>query len=193
MVPWDLLEKTTQLRHVRFWIKGLVLLMVMLGSAYLVVYQGMEIQKKKFPHQSMTGDQVASKIAAIGKLQDQIQAIQDKTQSLSTLAQDQVFFDILGRFSHCLNDQAWITALSIKQDPEKSHTAILECEGGAWGHHSLGLFLNRLAQMRGIRQVILENADNMDATGRDSQGMTAPVETAVRFKISARIERASSR
>ncbi|WP_300462045.1 PilN domain-containing protein [Desulfobacula sp.] len=186
MMPWDVLEKTTRFRHIRFWAKCLMLVIFFLGISYGVLHQWMAVQKKQGPSQVSAGrDPVASKMMTIRQLQDQIQAIQEKNRSLSALVRGQLFFDIMGTFSSCLNDETWITALSIQQDPEKSDTARLECEGTSWNHHSLGLFLNRLSQTPRIRQVVLGNAHNTDGTLPAAATAGAEFPGAVRFKISA--------
>jgi hypothetical protein len=113
--------------------------------------------------------------------------------------QGQVFFEIITIFSNCLNDQTWINTLSIQRDPDD--ITILSCEGRAWTHHSLGLFLNQLAQAPRIQEVVLENATNSDTAARPATDPESPENQAspnraarvpglVHFKISAKIVRA---
>ena len=192
LVPWDVLQKNTQWRHIRFWITCLVGLIFLLGVGYGAQYHRMEILKKQGPSLGMAGrDQVASTVAALSILQDQIQALQAKNQSLAILARGQLSFDIMGRFSNCLNDQTWITSLSIKQTSKLSDGAVLECQGVSWDHHSLGLFLNSLSNTPGIQQVVLGNAHNTDTETSAATAVNTEFTGSVRFDVSAIIVRSS--
>nr|WP_320015235.1 hypothetical protein [uncultured Desulfobacter sp.] len=189
LVPGDVLEKNIRSRHLWFWGKGLILLMVGLCFAWLVQYRIVDLQKKALPPQRFTGDQVAASIKAISELQDRITAIQEKNRSLSRMARRQMV-DIIAEIAACMNDRTWLTRLSVERDREKKQISLLVCEGMSWDHRSLGRFLDRLAQAPGIEQVVLEDAGKPVAAGlsktdRDRAGQVDRSADAVRFRITA--------
>jgi len=72
------------------------------------------------------------------------------------------------------------------------------CEGMSWDHHSLGRFLDRLAQAPGIDQVVLEDAGKPvsagpSKVGRERAGQVDRSADAVRFRITAVTARAVRR
>lgn len=132
---------------------------------------------------------MAAKIKAISELQDRITAIQEKNRSLSRMARRQMV-DIIAEIAGCMNDRTWLTRLSVERDREKFQRSLLVCEGMSWDHHSLGRFLDRLAQAPGIEQVVLEDAGKPVAAGpsktdRARAGQVDRFANAVRFRITA--------
>ena len=197
LIPGDVLEKNVRSRHLRFWSKGLILLMVGLCFAWLVQYRIVDLRKKALPPQRFSGDQVAAKIKAISELQDRITAIQEKNRSLSRMARRQMV-DIIAEIAACMNDRTWLIRLSVERDREKFQKSLLVCEGMSWDHHSLGRFLDRLAQAPGIDQVVLEDAGKPvsagpSKVGRERAGQVDRSADAVRFRITAVTARAVRR
>ncbi len=202
LVPWDLMKKNTLSRHLWFWAKGLLLVVLVLGAVYLVTFFWMNNQKQTLPQFGQVKEQMAVKTNAVKDLQGRLQEIQAKILSLSTLTRGQLFFEIIQIFSNCLNDQTWINTLSLQRTPED--ILVLVCEGEAWTHHALGMLIHQLSLAPRIQEVVLENAFQPDAPASpspdpqasgdpggsvetDSLNRAAELPGTVQFKIFAKI------
>jgi hypothetical protein len=186
MIPWEDLERINRQRHVKFWIKlwALVLFISIIG--YGVQNLWLRSNKLQTRDTGVTSDDITAKLNRVSQLQDQIQSQKSKQQTLARIVRRQVFYDNIAMFSNSLNESVWVESFTIKRDDEEKDQSILVCEGYSENHHALGLFLDQISIVPRITEVVLEQADSLDASdaGAKYPGM-------IKYKVSCMIMRYS--
>ncbi len=193
MIPANVLARTAITRHLLFWSKGLVLILLVFVMFYFVQLNGFaRKQKAQYSDASMKA-KIASQVTQTRKDADDMNAmIQDlklKSGLLATLTSQQQYYDILAVFAGAFNDQTWINNLSIQRGQEEGKdSSQLMVDGFSQSHNTLGTFLESLSTNPRIQEVVLVYAKKLEemAVKKDQP----PV---IQFKLTCAITKGSKK
>ena len=205
MIPGNILARTALYRHLWFWGKGLVFILLLFVMFYLVQASKFTLQQKARYSDASIKVKVAGKIDKIQKDADNINAlIQDlklKSGLLATLTDQQQYYDILAVFAESFNDATWIDNLSITRgkendkdkDKDKNKNkeldrSILMVDGFSLTHNTLGAFLESLSANRRIQDVVLVYAKKLEMISEDKD-----LSNVIKFKLTCSIIKGSSK
>jgi len=205
MIPGNILARTALYRHLWFWGKGLVFILLLFVMFYLVQASKFALQQKAQYSDASIKVKVANKIDKTQKDADNINAlIQDlklKSGLLATLTNQQQYYDILAVFAESFNDATWIDNLSIqrgkKKDKDKGKDkdknkemdrSILMVDGFSLTHNTLGTFLESLSANRRIQDVVLVYAKKLEKVSVDKD-----LSIVIKFKLTCSIIKGSSK
>jgi len=191
MIPTSILARTQLARHLGFWGKGLVFILLLLVMAYLVQINRFSIQQKTHHSDASMNITVAKKIEQARKEANNINALmQDlalKSGVLATLTNQQFYYDILAVFAQSFNDDTWIDRLSIQRETDSAmDRSTLLMDGFSLTHHTLGAFLESLSRNKRIQDVVLVSAKKQEQASSVSE-----ISTAIRFKLTCAIIKGS--
>lgn len=207
MIPGNILAKTELYRHLWFWGKGFIFILLLFVMFYLAQASKFTLQQKARYSDASIKVKVAGKIDKIQKDADNINAlIQDlklKSGLLATLTSRQQYYDILAVFAESFNDATWIDNLSItrgkENDKEKDKDknkeqnkeldrSILMVGGFSLTHNTLGTFLESLSANRRIQDVVLVYAKKLEMVSGDKD-----FSDIIEFKLTCSIIKGSSK
>lgn len=205
MIPGNILARTALYRHLWFWGKGLVFILLLFVMFYLVQTSKFTLQQKAQYSDASIKVKVANKIDKTQKDADNINAlIQDlklKSGLLATLTNQQQYYDILAVFAQSFNDATWIDNLSIqrgkKKDKDKGKdkdknkemdSSNLMVDGFSLTHNTLGTFLESLSANHRIQDVVLVYAKKLEKVSVDKD-----LSIVIKFKLTCSIIKGSSK
>jgi len=205
MIPGNILARTALYRHLWFWGKGLIFILLLFVMFYLFQTSKFTLQQKAQYSDASIKVKVANKIDKTQKDADNINAlIQDlklKSGLLATLTNQQQYYDILAVFAESFNDATWIDNLSIqrgkKKDKDKGKDkdknkemdrSILMVDGFSLTHNTLGTFLESLSANRRIQDVVLVYAKKLEKVSVDKD-----LSIVIKFKLTCSIIKGSSK
>ncbi len=171
LIPANILTRTALTRHLWFWGKGLIFILLLFVILYLVQASRFALQQKALHSESSSKIQVLNKIGhAQGEADDihsQMQDLALKSGLLASLTNQQLYYDILAVFAESFNGDTWINHLSIKRGTEKdTDKSNLMVDGFSLTHHTLGIFLESLSGNKRIEDVVLVYAKKKTGPGR---------------------------
>jgi hypothetical protein len=195
MIPGNILARTTLYRHLWFWGKGLVFILLLFVMFYLVQTSKFTLQQKAQYSDASIKVKVANKIDKTQKDADNINAlIQDlklKSGLLATLTNQQQYYDILAVFAQTFNDATWIDNLFIQKGENKDKDmSNLIVDGFSLTHNTLGTFLESLSTNHRIQDVVLVYAkkQEQEMTSSDMDSSNT-----IKFKLTCSIIKGSSK
>jgi len=199
MIPGNILARTALYRHLWFWGKGLVFILLLFVMFYLVQTSKFTLQQKAQYSDASIKVNVANKIDKTQKDADNINAlIQDlklKSGLLATLTSQQQYYDILAVFAQSFNDATWIDNLDIqkgeKKDKDKNKEmdrSNLMVDGFSLTHNTLGTFLESLSTNHRIQDVVLVYAKKLEEVSVDKD-----LSIVIKFKLTCSIIKGSSK
>ncbi|MBT6339395.1 MAG: hypothetical protein HOJ48_08890 [Desulfobacula sp.] len=199
MIPGNILARTALYRHLWFWGKGLVFILLLFVMFYLVQTSKFTLQQKAQYSDASIMVKVANKIDKIQKDADNINAlIQDlklKSGLLATLTNQQQYYDILAVFAQSFNDATWIDNLFIQkgvnkdkgEDKDKDSSNLM-VDGFSLTHNTLGTFLESLSANNRIQDVVLVYAKKLEEVSFDKD-----LSIVIKFKLTCSIIKGSSK
>jgi len=207
MIPGNILARTALYRHLWFWGKGLIFILLLFVMFYLFQTSKFTLQQKAQYSDASIKVKVANKIDKTQKDADNINAlIQDlklKSGLLATLINQQQYYDILAVFAQSFNDATWIDNLSIQRGKEKGKdkekdkdknkemdSSNLMVDGFSLTHNTLGTFLESLSANHRIQDVVLVYAKKLEQMSLDKNVDTSNV---IKFKLTCSIIKGSSK
>ena len=199
MIPGNILARTALYRHLWFWGKGLVFILLLFVMFYLVQTSKFTLQQKAQYSDASIKVKVANKIDKTQKDADNINAlIQDlklKSGLLATLTNQQQYYDILAVFAQTFNDATWIDNLFIQkgvnkdkgEDKDKDSSNLM-VDGFSLTHNTLGTFLESLSANNRIQDVVLVYAKKLEEVSFDKD-----LSIVIKFKLTCSIIKGSSK
>ena len=199
MIPGNILARTALYRHLWFWGKGLVFILLIFVMFYLVQTSKFTLQQKAQYSDASIKVKVANKIDKTQKDADNINAlIQDlklKSGLLATLTNQQQYYDILAVFAQSFNDATWIDNLFIQkgvnkdkgEDKDKDSSNLM-VDGFSLTHNTLGTFLESLSANNRIQDVVLVYAKKLEEVSFDKD-----LSIVIKFKLTCSIIKGSSK
>ena len=199
MIPGNILARTALYRHLWFWGKGLIFILLLFVMFYLFQTSKFTLQQKAQYSDASIKVKVANKIDKTQKDADNINAlIQDlklKSGLLATLTNQQQYYDILAVFAQSFNDATWIDNLDIqkgeKKDKDKNKEmdrSNLMVDGFSLTHNTLGTFLESLSTNHRIQDVVLVYAKKLEEVSVDKD-----LSIVIKFKLTCSIIKGSSK
>ncbi|MBU0465900.1 MAG: PilN domain-containing protein [Proteobacteria bacterium] len=187
MIPGNILARTDLVRHLWFWGKGLVFILLLFVMFYLAQASRFALQQKAQHSDASMKVIVTNKIEQALKKADginmQMQDLKLKAGLLATLTNQQLYYDILAVFAHAFNDATWIDHLSIQRGNEKdTDRSNLMVDGFSLTHNTLGAFLESLSGNNRIQDVVLVYAKKQEQKSPDLD-----VASLIQFKLTCSI------
>lgn len=167
MIPANRLARADLVRHLWFWGKGLIFILLALIMGYLVQASRFSLQQKAQDSDASLKQTVMDQIARVRKDSDtinvQMKDLALKSGLLATLTSQQPFYDILAVFAESFNEGTWIDHLSLqrgnKKDIDQSNFMV---DGFSMNHNTLGVFLESLSTNSRIQDVVLVYAKKQE-------------------------------
>jgi len=187
MIPANILARTDLARHLWFWGKGLVFILLLFVMFYLAQASRFALQQKAQHSDASMKVMVANKKDQALKKADginvQMQDLNLKSGVLATLTNQQLYYDILAVFANTFNDATWIDHLSIQRGNEKdTDRSNLMVDGFSQTHNTLGAFLESLSGNNRIQDVVLVYAKKQEQKSPDLD-----VSSLIEFKLTCSI------
>jgi len=194
LIPANILARTAFTRHLWFWGKGLIFILLLFVILYLVQASRFALQQKALNSESSSKIQVLNKIGhAKGEADDinsQMQDLALKSGLLASLTNQQLYYDILAVFAESFNGDTWINHLTIQRGTEKdTDRSNLMVDGFSLTHNTLGIFLESLAGNKRIDDVVLVYAKKKQG----QEGLDPDLSNVVQFKLTCSIIKGSSK
>lgn len=168
LIPGEILERRTLVRHLFLWSGSLVvlafILLVLYGS--LVSWgdwKGPTANKDLKPELLKAVEDIKKEQTALNL------ALRERAQLGALMGKRLAFSPVLAKLSEIMNDQTWLTQLAADKGPDGKFHLIMT--GLSSSHATLGIFIQRLSGAPMFRQVVLKSAQ---ASELKSSG-TAPV------------------
>ena len=183
MIPGNILARTALARHLWFWGKGLVFILLLFVMFYLTQASKFALQQKAQHSDASMKVMVENKIDQAGRKADdinkQMQDLALKTGLLATLTNQQLYYDILAVFANTFNDATWIDHLFIQRGNEKdTDRSNLMIDGFSLTHNTLGVFLESLSGNNRIQDVVLVYAKK-----QEQKALDLDVASLIQFKL----------
>lgn len=160
LVPAPELEKRGLMRHLLFWSVCLVASLILIACLYLVQVYMIQMQKQIMTQMGEVPLHLNSKIENIQRLQaDQEKLNQQKAVTDTLMKKNQSYSLVLFKLSHIMNENMWLSQLTIDSSKEKeSADRRLLITGFSLSNEYLGDFLNRLSKDPLFKNVALKYA-----------------------------------
>lgn len=167
MIPANILARADVARHLWFWGKGIIFILLVFVMVYLVQASKFSLQQKAQYSDASLKQEVMDKIDQTQKDSEKINLLmQDlalKSGLLATLTGRQPYYDILAVFAESFNTGTWIDHLSIQRENEQDmDRSNLMVDGFSQTHNTLGAFLESLSGNSRIQDVILVYAKKLE-------------------------------
>jgi Tfp pilus assembly protein PilN len=193
MIPANILARTALARHLGFWGKGLVFIVLLFVFFYIAQANGFSRQQKAHHSDASMKVQVTKKINQAQKASEvinlQMQDLKLKSGLLATLTNQQPYYDVIATFAETFNEPTWIDHLSIQRGNQKDmDRSNLMVDGFSQSHNTLGSFLESLSNSPGIQDAVLVYAKKLEQT---SGGLDAS--NYIQFKLTCSIVKGSSK
>ncbi|MCK5347753.1 MAG: PilN domain-containing protein, partial [Desulfobacula sp.] len=185
--------RTELIRHLWFWGKGLICIVLILVILFLVQTQWLSRQQNSYHPDASTKIHLPEKIdqtlRAADKINLQMQDLELKSGMLATLTKHQFFYDILAVLADSFNDGTWIDNLLIQRGKDKdTDMSSISVQGFSMTHNSLGAFLESLSDIERVKDVVLVYAKSQDQNSQDQDSSNA-----VEFKLTCSIVKVLSK
>lgn len=187
LVPADILSHRQLRRHLCFWAGWMAISFALIFGFH--IYQTNMAMAQKSPATNLKDieTQLASKIAEVKQIQEELEILNKKQAALATLTEDQVYSGILSRLTQMMNDYTWLTQLAINQGRGKDGNTNLQLTGFSSRNEELGDFLNLLSSEPLFEAVSLKYAREIKKK-LPGQKAVEPVEM-IHFQIDCNISR----
>ena len=193
MIPGNILARTELIRHLWFWGKGLICIVLILVILFLVQTQWLSKQRNSYHSDASTKillpEKIDQTLRAADKINLQMQDLELKSGMLATLTKHQFFYDILAVLADSFNDGTWIDHLLIQRGKDKdTDMSSISVQGFSMTHNSLGAFLESLSDIERVKDVVLVYAKSQDQNSQDQDSSNA-----VEFKLTCSIVKVLSK
>jgi len=159
LVPAQELEKRRLNRHLLFWSGWLIAALMLIACLYLMQVYTIQTQKRSLTQMGNVPLYLHSKVENIRRLQaDQGKLNQQKAVMDTIMKKNQSYSLVLFKLSHIMNENTWLSQLTIDGSKEKESEARLLLTGFSLSNEKLGDFLNRLSQDTMFKTVVLKYA-----------------------------------
>jgi Tfp pilus assembly protein PilN len=182
LVPAQELEKRRLIRHLLFWSGCLIGALILISCLYGLQVYTIQMQKRSLTQMGDVPRYLNSKMENIRQLQaDQEKLNQQKAVMDAIMKKNQSYPLVLFKLSYLMNENTWLSQLTIDGSKEKESEARLLLTGFSLSNEKLGDFLNRLSQDRMFKAVVLKYA-NEGEKEKTRQQMNRPANL-IQFQI----------
>jgi hypothetical protein len=169
LVPGDFLFRQNLSRHLGLW--GLVLIFALASILTFHFYQINRAHSKRPPAEFMKDapEQLSFKIEEIKRVQGELIRLDQQKSDLENITRNPDYSRVLVKLVNIMNDNTWITQLTIennKEDKTEFHMSLL---GYAKNSAELGDFIGKLAETPIFYDVFLNYANKAMITESEYQ------------------------
>jgi Tfp pilus assembly protein PilN len=172
LIPGEILERRSVVRHLLLWVSGLVIVAVLVVAAQ--VYSNRIGFGDAHKRQGAVHERIASLARMVGEIRREQKELdlvrRERLQLAALIEQRGSCSSVLAKLSDVMNDQTWLQQLAFNTAPD--HTVNLRLMGVSHTHEALGTFIQRLSGEPMFRKVVLKSAQET----RDPLSGSAPVQ-----------------
>jgi Tfp pilus assembly protein PilN len=145
LIPAGLLIRRELVRHLCFW--GACLFVGLCMILGLFLYQTLVIRAQQPALQSLDEIEMllGQRVSKIEQIQTQLQRLNQQRVVLDNITRNRSYCQVLSRLAEILNDDAWLTQLTIDRNPEKNRTIRLSLTGLSFSNTTLGNFIDQIS------------------------------------------------
>jgi Tfp pilus assembly protein PilN len=178
LIPGEVLERRSLIRHVLLWVSILVVAAVLV--TVIQAYQRRVLSGETQNRQASIRDRAAvlgRMVADIRKEQQGLNlAHREQVQLAALIGQRQSYSSILAKLSDVMNDQTWLQQLTVTTSPGAIQLGLI---GFSHSHEALGAFIQKLSSEPMFSGVVLKSAQE----SKDQHSGAAPVQFQVECAV----------
>jgi Tfp pilus assembly protein PilN len=187
LVPPDMLFKRQLGRHLSLWAACLLLSLSGIVGGYSLDSRVILAKKRSLMSLHDVDTNLGARIRQINELQEELEKLHEKQTSLRAITRNQPYSSILLRLADIMNENTWLTDLSIDDSGESEDTTMVEITGFSYSNDDLGGFLSRLAGAVVFQDVVLSFAkETRDPRANEMGGDPGKL---IHFKVTCSLSR----
>jgi Tfp pilus assembly protein PilN len=179
LIPGEILERQSYIRHLLMWISILVVVGVLIMIAQ--VYQSRMVNGETSYRQASRKDLATALTRIVGDIRKEQKELnlahQEQVQLGVLIKQRRSYSSVLAKLADIMNDQTWLQQLAFNTAPDR--TLHLSLMGFSHSHEALGTFMQRLSSEPMFRLVVLKSAQE----SKDQLSGPAPVQFQIECDI----------
>ncbi len=187
LVPSDMLFHRQVGRHLSLWAACLLLSLSAVVGGYSIDSRVILAKKRSLMSLDDVDTNLDARIRQINELQGELEKLHEKQTALSAIARNQPYSSVLLRLADIMNENTWLTDLTIDDTGESEDTTGVEITGFSLSNDDLGGFLSRLAGTVVFQDVVLNFAnETRDPRSKGKEGEAGKL---IHFKVTCTLSR----
>jgi Tfp pilus assembly protein PilN len=187
LVPSDMLFHRQLGRHLSLWAACLLLSLSAIVGGYSVDSHVILAKKRSLMSLDDVDTNLDARIRQIHELQGELEKLHEKQTALSAITRNQPYSSVLLTLADIMNENTWLTDLSIDDTGEAEDTTRVEVTGFSETNDHLGGFLSRLAGAVVFQDVVLDFARETQDPRSKEKGKNAG--KVIHFKVTCNLSR----
>lgn len=181
LVPDDFLFRQNLSRHLGLW--GILLIISIASIFGFHFYQINIFHSEKLPVEPMKGapEQLSFKIEEIKRIQDELIRLNQQKSGLENITRNPDYSLVLIKLVKIMNDNTWITQLTIENNQEAKTESHMSLTGYAKNSAELGDFIKKLNETPLFYNVFLNQAN--EAMLKESEYQVNDSSSLIEFQL----------
>ncbi len=189
LVPPDMLFYRQVGRRLSLWAACLLVSLSGIVGGYSLDSRILLARKKSLVSLDDVDSSLGTRIQQIHNLQSELEKLHQKQTALRAISRNQPYSSILLRLADIMNEQTWLSTLTIDNTGESEEKTEIEMTGLARSNDHLGDFLSRLAGTLIFRDVELHLANEARENRRRGRDKGEEPERLVQFRVTCSLSR----
>ncbi len=162
LIPSEILSRRQLRRHLCFWSFWLLLSLLVISGSYLFQTHVILGKKRTLASLSNIDTDLGIRIGRIEEIQKELDDLHKKRAVLQAIVRNQPYSRVLLRLADIMNENTWLTSLSIDDSRETEGNTNLEMVGFSYSNEDLGDFLSQLSNEIVFQDVVLKFANETE-------------------------------
>ncbi len=162
LVPSEFLLRRQVLRHLFLWASCLVLALLVIIGGNLLHTHLVLAKNRSLISLNEVDTNLDSRIVQIKRLQGELDNLHERQAVLESITTNEPYSLVLLRLADIMNENTWLSQLSIDESRETEGTTQVELTGYSFSNEDLGDFLSRLTGTLVFRDVVLKYANEIE-------------------------------
>ncbi len=162
LVPPEFLLRRQVLRHLFLWASCLVLALLVIIGGNLLHTHLVLAKNRSLISLNEVDTNLDSRIVQIKRLQGELDNLHERQAVLESITTNEPYSLVLLRLADIMNENTWLSQLSIDESRETEGTTQVELTGYSFSNEDLGDFLSRLTGTLVFRDVVLKYANEIE-------------------------------
>ncbi len=162
LVPPEFLLRRQVLRHLFLWASCLVLALLVIIGGNLLHTHLVLAKNRSLISLNEVDTNLDSRIVQIKRLQGELDNLHERQAVLESITTNEPYSLVLLRLADIMNENTWLSQLSIDESRETEGTTQVELTGYSFSNEDLGDFLSRLTGTLVFRDVALKYANEIE-------------------------------
>jgi Tfp pilus assembly protein PilN len=179
LIPDEILERRSLIRHLLLWLSSLVVVAAFIMAAH--GYQNRMVSGETQNRQGARKDLAAALTRTVGDIRKEQMGLnlarREQVQLVALIEQRRSYSSVLAKLADVMNDQTWLQQLAFNTAQDR--TLHLGLTGFSHSHETLGTFIQRLSGEPMFRLVVLKSAQE----SADKSSGSAPVQFQIECDI----------